>query len=147
MEIGFGAAWRKLMRCKLHFLIVEDDDVVTMLILEQLTQVFGGYSHLECTSSPSIACESLTHGEFDAILFDLSLVNQGGNTIVTTIRSRAPYTPLFLLVEKCHQLQGIGSLLEGTSGCLFKHELRERTWLKRLCAAVAHRNAVPIPLA
>lgn len=128
------------MLYKRHFLIVEDDDAVMLLLLKQLAQAFGERSHLECTSSPSIACESLTYTQFDAILFDFSLANHRTNTIVTTIRTRAPRTPLFLLLDKGYPLQEIEPLLGESSGCLFKHELKERAWLGRLCAAVARRN-------
>jgi CheY-like chemotaxis protein len=130
------------MRYKRHFLIVEDDDAVMVQILEQLAEAFGRCSHLECTSSPSIACESLAYTEFDAILLDLSLTNHRGKTVVTAIRSHAPETPLFLLLDQDYQLQEIESLLEEPNGCLFKHELRERAWLRRLYATVARRNPV-----
>jgi CheY-like chemotaxis protein len=128
------------MLYKRHFLIVEDDDAVMLLLLEQLAQAFGGRSHLECTSSPSIACESLTYTEFDAILFDFSLANHRKNPVVAAIRSRAPHTPLFLLLDKGYPLQEIEPFLGDPSGCLFKHELKEGAWLGRLGAAVARRN-------
>ena len=130
------------MRYKRHFLIVEDDDAVMLQILEQLAQAFGGCSHLECTSSPSIACESLAYTEFDAILLDLALTNHRGDKVVTAIRSCAPETPLFVLLDQSYQLQEIESLLEEPNGCLFKHELRERAWLRRLYATVARRSPV-----
>jgi CheY-like chemotaxis protein len=128
------------MLCKRHFLIVEDDDAVMLLLLEQLVQEFGGRSHVECTSSPSIACESLTYTEFDAILFDFSLADRQTNMVVTAIRARAPRTPLFLLLDKGCPLQEIEPLLGEPSGCLFKHELKGRAWLGRLCSAVSRRN-------
>ncbi len=134
------AALRKPMLYKRHFLIVEDDDAVMLLLLEQLAHAFGRRSHLECTSSPSIACESLAYTEFDAILFDFSLANHRTNTVVTTIRSRAPRTPLFLLLDKGCPLQEVEPFLVKPSGCFFKHELKERAWLGRFCAAVARRN-------
>jgi CheY-like chemotaxis protein len=129
------------MLCKLHVLVVEQDDAVMQLILEQLADEFGVCIHLECTSSASIAYESLADTEFDAILFDLSLANHGGNTAVAAIRSLAADTPLFLLLERGYELQQTESPGTSAADCLFKDELRQRAWLRRLYAAMAHRKA------
>jgi CheY-like chemotaxis protein len=129
------------MLCKLHVLVVEPDDAVMQLILEQLADEFGVCIYLECTSSVSIAYESLADTEFDAILFDLSLENHGGNTAIAAIRSFAPDTPLFLLLERGYELHQTELPGSNVVGCLFKDELGQRGWLKRLYTAMAHRKA------
>jgi CheY-like chemotaxis protein len=129
------------MLCKLHVLVVEADDAVMQLILEQLADEFGVSVHLECTGNVSIAYESLTDTQFDAILFDLSLANHGGNTAIAVIRSLAPDTPLFLLLERGYELRQTESPGFNVADCLFKDELSQRAWLRRLYAAMAHRKA------
>lgn len=131
----------------LNVLVVEESDAVMELVIERLVQTFGGCSRLECTSKPSIACESLADTKFDAILLDASLANHrnhSGKTALASIRSGAPDTPLFLLLDRNHQLQETESLTGGADGCLFKNELREQTWLRRLYGVVIHRRTAAL---
>jgi DNA-binding NarL/FixJ family response regulator len=135
-------AGRTIMLCKLHVLIVGDDDEVTQPILNQLMDAFGVRVHLECASALTIARESLADTDFDAILLDSSLANQKSSSTLATLQSLAPNTPLFLLTDSEHPPNEIASAGLGNGGCLLKQELQHGTWLKPLYAAMANRPAV-----
>jgi DNA-binding NarL/FixJ family response regulator len=129
------------MLCKLHILIVGGHDEVTQLIHDQLMGTFGAFLHLECASALPTACESLTDTDFDAIFFDLSLAKQNRDFALTALRSLAPNTPLFLLLDKDLPLHEIGSAEIGSGGCLLKEHLQQGAWLDPLSTAMANRRA------
>lgn len=131
------------MAWSLRILVVEDDPKLVSLIAQELADALGPCTHLEFTSKLSIACESLADMEFDAIIVDLRLANglTSATATVSAIRARAPKTPLFVLLERGSELQGIESIEMGATGCLFKHELESRVWLRKVCGAIERRRA------
>lgn len=129
----------------LSIMVVEHDPKVVSLIAEELADTLGPSTYLECTTKLSIACESLTGSQFDATIVDLDLVNgvnglTSATALVNAIRTCAPRTPLFVLLEQGRELQGIESVQAGANGCLLKHELESRVWLRKICGAVERRR-------
>jgi len=126
----------------LSIMVVEHDPNVVSLIAEELADTLGPCTHLECTTKLSIACESLADSEFDAIIVDLGLENglTSATAVVNAIRTCAPKTPFFVLLERGHELQGMESLNAGADGCLLRDELESRVWLRKVCGAVERRR-------
>ncbi|MFZ0211079.1 MAG: response regulator [Candidatus Acidiferrales bacterium] len=125
----------------LNILLIEDNPVLVKLIAEELRRELGCWTYLECASKLSIAYESLADGEFDAILADLSITNGSGSSFISILRSFAPETPLFALLDDGHEVLGMEAVRMGANGCLFKHELNDRAWLARVCKSIERRRA------
>lgn len=115
---------------KPQLLIIGNEDRVVDIIFEQLVKAFDSCV-LEFTSALSIACNSLADVGFDAILLDLAVANHGAKAAVGAIRSLAPQTPLFLLLDRRCGLQKCEPDWLQPGGCLFKDELKQGIWVER----------------
>ncbi|HEV2618293.1 MAG TPA: hypothetical protein VGU63_16970 [Candidatus Acidoferrales bacterium] len=126
-----------------RILLIENDAGVSPLIAEGLKQKFGCGAYLQCTSKLSSVWQSLADDEFAAILVDLSIANGFGNVLIPTIRSLAPETPLFALLDQGGESQGQEALRRGVDGCFFKHELHSRAWLAIVCRSARRHRTLP----
>lgn len=112
-------------------LIVGNEDGLMELIQEQLVKAMGRCV-LEFTSALSIACNSLAQTTFDAVLLDLSVANHGQTRALAAIRSVAPKTPVFVLLDRNREFREVDSRGPAARGYLFKDELRHGSWISRL---------------
>lgn len=129
------------MEGSLNILLIEDDPAIVKLITEELRLELGSWTYLECASRLSAACESLVAGEFDAIVADLSVSNGSMSALTSTLRSFAPETPLFVILDEAQEDLARDAGKMGVDACFFKHEIHNRNWLERVSKSVEHRRA------
>lgn len=127
---------------KPQLLIIGNDDGIMELIFGQLVKAFGPCV-LEFTSALSIARNRLADTTFDAILLDPSVANHGKDMAIAAVRSLAPETPLFLLLDRRYASQETEPYDFGPGGCLFKEELNQGIWVERDIEGLIYGKALP----
>jgi PAS domain S-box-containing protein len=127
----------------LSILLVEDDPTDARLLLSLLDHADLCEYRIHAVGSAAEAERSLTGGEFDVVLLDLSLPDCDGLSSVQRILTVAPSTPIVVLTGRDDYDLGLRSIEAGAQDFLVKGELRGNTILRCAQWSIARAAATP----